>query len=533
VAKRQFTVYLLKDGTDLDDAAKADVADTRHVLRRGLPFTGRLYVQHARPVPPNWLQFVAEGVQDEVGRLMNSHCSALLLLKAGRRVFAITFGYGRSMLKQELIERRFGLLILLNRVDPEKLRSLDTYVFEDLAVQTKRQTSRAAGVLDFGVDPTRDIVRAVTGEPDNQEFGKRISGSDAVVVTVDIAFADLGDLCTRLLRAFRETRYRERFAWVDYIKKVQDPTQIARLDGYLIEELRAGNTDTIYLAPPESVEWENVDGVRYKGTGARGAQEEMDLDTYLRLLREPNAISIEQLKSHRIELLSAQSQQRRYGPWSVYECIVYERSNPGVHALVAGEWLEADRDYAAEITASVAQIPVTTPLDLPAFGRDDDEPAYNKRVGRDERDIVCMDCKHVDLPGMGRIEACDLYGPGKTIRHVKQRRSSAMLSHLWNQGLVSSELLVSTTAFAPKMRETLSQQLATKPNGPHTSLLATFDPASFRAADYRVQFVLLGGKRPLPGSLPFFSKVTLSHTYRRIRSWGYQVEIMQIQRTAV
>lgn len=523
MAKRPLTIYLLKSGTTLASASKPDTKAEAHELREALPFEGRLLIQTSRPARPSWADFVQEGVERRLEHLVNSHASALLLIKASRRLFAITFGYGRSLLRQDQIERRFGLMVLLNRVDADRLYSLDTFVFEDLAVQTRRQTSRAAGVTEFGIDPARDIVRTLIGQPRDALLGKRLAGKDSLTLSVEVEFSGLGNLCSQLLAASRETTYREQFAWVDHVQHIEDPAEIARLNAALIAALKEGPPfEDIYLAPPEPVEWEDVETVRYPGAGGRGTFEDMDLETYVSLIGGPEEVTLEKLKSHRVALLGRVGGHARY-EWSIFDCIVYQREENSVYALVGGDWLHADNEFAESVERDLAAIPVRSPADLPDVGAKHKEEDYNKSVAAGNSRIACLDRKLIRLPAGAKVEPCDLFGPDRTFRHVKLRRSSAMLSHLWNQGLVASTLLASSPEFREKLRALLR-------DFPH--LQRTIDVASIDTSTFTVQFVLLGGRRALPGSLPFFSKVTLVNIAKQLTLYRYRVELMQVKRGA-
>lgn len=523
MAARQFNVFLLKEDESPSSAVRADAAADRHALRRGLGFTGYVYVRRSPSVTPSWVSFLNEGLAEALQQITNRHNSALLCLTAEGRSFAITFGYGRSLLRDDAYERRFGLRVVLNRVDPQKLRSLDTHVFEDLAVQTKRQVSRPTGVANFGIDLARDIVRAVTGEPDDPVLGRRISGSDSVVVSVERDFEDLDELCGTLLQAYEDDRYKESFGWVDHVARVTDKALIRTLDSGMVEQLCGGDTESVYLAPPEPVEWGDIEGVRYRGTRDAAAYPDLDMDKYVELVHGPENVTLEGLKRHRVDVISARQGAPLFS-WSLYDCVVHERQgNPALFALVGGDWLQAELGFTASVEAELGAIQVAT-LDLPSARRGEDEEDYNVRAAQERSGLACLDRQFVRMPDTGPIEACDLFGQERVLRHLKQRRSSAMLSHLWNQGLVSSELLASTRPF----REQLVSLLAS-----HPLLAAQIDLDRFDPRQFRVQFGLIGGRRsPFPAVLPFFSKVSLVNVARRLRLYGFTVELMHIPRTA-
>jgi uncharacterized protein (TIGR04141 family) len=67
--------------------------------------------------------------------------SAVLFVQRGNRRFAITFGYGRHMLRREAIEPDYGLKAAAGLVDPGEIASLDARSVEATTIQVRRQTS--------------------------------------------------------------------------------------------------------------------------------------------------------------------------------------------------------------------------------------------------------------------------------------------------------------------------------------------------------------------------------------------------------
>jgi hypothetical protein len=72
-------------------------------------------------------------------------------------------------------------------------------------------------------------------------------------------------------------------------------------------------------------------------------------------------------------------------------------------------------------------------VDHPPRGRD------LKEVAQDSRFLVLDQKLVTSRTQPGGFEACDLLGPHNELIHVKGTRSSAPLSHLFNQGLVAAD----------------------------------------------------------------------------------------------
>src|SRR5262245_9693851 len=76
---------------------------------------GTFYMAKSRPRPPDWL---SDFFGSRLGRLplITSTAKGVLLVKlrvlSKPRIFAVVFGYGRSLLNDRVIEDRFGLKIV-------------------------------------------------------------------------------------------------------------------------------------------------------------------------------------------------------------------------------------------------------------------------------------------------------------------------------------------------------------------------------------------------------------------------------------
>ncbi|MGC4033100.1 MAG: TIGR04141 family sporadically distributed protein [Tepidisphaeraceae bacterium] len=169
--------------TDFTDPATIlkDTALDEHPLDLALPFSGRLYVKPQEKSVPSWVAFIKPHINGDLSKLKNASTAAVLLVKVDGRTIAFTFGHGRNLLNPEAWERDFGLKVALDTVAVKSLRSVDCRTFEELTLQTRRQLSRASGFDRFGLNVTQDLVRQVTGVPENEAFVRCVAGSDGLM----------------------------------------------------------------------------------------------------------------------------------------------------------------------------------------------------------------------------------------------------------------------------------------------------------------------------------------------------------------
>ena len=164
-------------------------------------------------------------------------------------------------------------------------------------MSTNTQVSKSAELPTFGVDISRDILRAVTGEPRDQTSSKRIAGADSLVMGVTTPSLELPTICDDLLTAFDADDYKTDFGWIDQLSLVRDDATVEALNNLLVAQLRTGSTGATHLAMPETIDWEDIDGFTIAGTRSH-VYEDLDLDDYLSRLGDDRAtITLKNLKT--------------------------------------------------------------------------------------------------------------------------------------------------------------------------------------------------------------------------------------------
>jgi len=203
------TVYLLKPhvGADALDPKKRLV---RYEVRDAGQLLGELYVAQSAAEPPRWLRYF-KGAVSPLPALANRNASALFLVKRRRRLFAVTFGYGRHFLRAGSWVESFGLRVALNSIDPSTIRSLERKTFDAISRLTRTQAVHEGTAAQFGVDVEQDVLRAITGRPRDARLGTRVTGADALVVEAPKRVEDVPERLADVYGRYEETSYREGF----------------------------------------------------------------------------------------------------------------------------------------------------------------------------------------------------------------------------------------------------------------------------------------------------------------------------------
>ena len=521
--KIRLCIYLFKNNcVSFDDVIKNGSSLTEYRIKGFSREEMSLFVKTSVSFQPKWIRFFNGFLIRNIEGVFNSSSSAILLVRHAGRIFAFTFGYGRSFLNLNLVEDNFGLKVALNSIDINKIRSVDIKNLDTVVRQSKIQTSQVGTIDNFGLNIDRDILNAVTGLSNDEAFGKQISGAVSLHISIAIKIDKLPELCSKLLEKFDEKSYKERFPWVDHINEVKNPILKEELDEFLINAIRNKNFEGIFLAIPEIVDWKRVYGFKYKASDEE-VREDIDIRDVLPSDEEMEyKVSINWLKRKEVLCVGPENEEVIY-KWPLYRCINYEIKKNGadgaIYLLTAGKWFKIDTDYVTSVSESIKEIPEYSNLNFPEHEGEFEED-YNKKVCNVNQDrCILMDGKNIHYGGgQSRVEFCDLFIDKKDFIHVKRFRGSACLSHLFFQGHNSAYLLLTDEKFVRELNKKL-------PEGWKFS-----ESDQIKAADYLVVFAIISKvKKGIKEIIPFFSRVSLLQIYRRLKIYGYNVALAKIE----
>ena len=516
---RTLTIFLVKERVDeaeiLDPEGVAGTAETP--INLGTRQLGTLFTKQTPTTPPSWLKFFAE-VSSQLPRLRRSSVAAAFVTRAGGRFFVVVFGQGRHLIRSGACEERFGLRVTLNSVDPNSLRAVDVSTLEANPFHGTRQASREATLGEFGINLDQDILRAVTGRPMDEQLGRRMTGIDSLSVRVRVNLSTLTSLLKRYLRKSEDDGYRTNFRWVDHVAEVRDDDLEGRLATAVIDLINS-NRPSVWAAIPERIDWANFDSFRFGGKKNAATADDITLDRMMGYF-DGEPASLNALLNTCVYCY-AEDNPHPLHRWSFFKCLTADLDFEGEKYLLnAGKWYRVSREFVHEVDEELATLlEVTSTSTMPIWG-DEHEDAYNARVSRDSNGrLALMDqvmIKHAGMPSP--IEFCDLFSDDRKLIHVKRYGQSSVLSHLFMQGLVSAESLLSDARFRNAVNEKL----------PRTHQLA--DPnARPLPSRYEVVFAI-GSTEVGVLKLPFFSRVTLRNVARTLmQSFGYAVAISKIR----
>lgn len=515
--KNRLAIYLIKpEFTTVDD-----IADVR---TPPIPIgeIGDFLFKESHPYRPDWAErfFGAELGADIP--LITSSASGLFIVPVqvgGTTVrFALAFGMGRHLLKEGVYEDRFGLKVVLNSIEPENWRSIEKTSLGSVPKHSREQMSRDVASTDFGIDIEQDLVSTITARSKDELLGKTITGKDSLSVSVEVAAGNVREFLSHCHERFESEDYKRDFDWIDQIKDIRDGALETRLNGKLIEKIKAEEFEKIWMAVPETIDWADTKGFRYLRPRRAELRDDISIEAFVEALGERD-VDLPALKAKSIYRISVSTDDVA-DSWSAYRCLYAEIEESGkLYLLNNGKWYEIAPDFTTLINDHFAAVP-RSELAMPQCESNDEE-TYNKVAAVAMTNCTCLDRKNVQHGGgHNKVEFCDLITSDRKLIHVKRYGGSSVLSHLFNQGTHASELFVSDGDFRRKVNEILPDGLKL-PN----------PQANIKASDYEIVYAIVS-KSPKDLDIPFFSKVSLRNACRRLSSFGYGVSIKKVQKVS-
>jgi uncharacterized protein (TIGR04141 family) len=517
VRKSDFAIFLLKSDFNTPDKF---LRSTRYVdctVTYNGAFVGMLYTKTKPVTDPAWLKNLKGATLEPPPKLVSASSSGVLIVECHDRLFALTYGYGRSLLNEDAWEQDFGLKVVLNSIDPEKIRQIERSSFDSLLQNMSAQSSHEAAVDEFGLDVEQDVIRSIRGSSKLAALGAQIRGRDSLHLNLVSSLDSLPALLETAASQFSKTEYRKAFPFIDKMSEVRAPDRIAALDLLLLERLNEDHPEKVWMAIPSVIPWQDGCYLRYSTDGKDETRQDVFWSQFRETLPPEVEITIDLLKKHRVSLHIADGPEVE--SWRVYRCIYCELESEGSRFILNNaKWYRVDQDYAQEIQAFYDNIPSST-LTLPKYEHAS-EAAYNE-FAASHHSLCLMDRKIISAPNRGRIqiEFCDIFDKAGRIVHVKRYSGSTELSHLFAQGLVSGEMFLDDGKF----RESVNQKLSED----HQLSSANEQPD---ASKYEIVFAIISSSsKPGRKDIPFFSKVNLRSVAQRLSGRGYKVSLADVR----
>jgi len=508
MVKTNVSIYLIKD--DVTKIIKDGLNKVEISSNKTLYFGTSIVTQ------PKWVNsFFLEALStDDSNKMKSTHSKAVLIVdltvKDKKNRFALTFGYGSSYLEESVYVPRFGLRTVVNLIDDEEIRQIKKI---DIAGSQKNSTEQMpvkSAIQDFGFNIETDLISGITGYSKYEGFTGIVTGSDSFSMSIDDNIKSIDSYLIKLYNVYMQEKYKESFEWIDRIQPVKSKVLIERLDTLLLDSINK-NELKFWMAVPENIEWNKILGFKYI---KNEILDDIDIDKVL-IAMNSNIENIAKLKRKKIYLVNVNDEYIKY--WSAYNTLYGEIDIDDKHYCInAGKWYEIEKDYTIKIDKAYNDIEIS---DISFIDYDhEDEKDYNKSFSETSENFILTDSVNIPFGGgYSRFELCDVLDIGNKLIHIKKYAGSAALSHLFNQGATTIEMIRESNDFI-KVANTKIQ-----------SITDNMDFLIDRNKTYEIVYAIICQDNLRP-NIPFFSKIAIKNAIRRINLLNYSVKIKSIKK---
>lgn len=529
--KTKVNIYLIKKQYDIDNvtAWSSSQDNSRRAKReppasKTIPGVGTLYYASTQTHTPKWVDgFFGTTVDRQAFK--SATASAMLITESDGRLFALTFGFGRAFLNQNAIERHFGLRVILSSPTEAVFRKVNKTSVAGNASKMAEQQPRLSRLEDFAIENFIDTLdKADVRFEDDEVLRGTVTGGDSLAFTTEEDVHTIASILPEIMERYTSGRYKKNgYEWIDHIAPEKDKNVIKRLELETVSRLNNGLPD-IWTAPPDLIDnWEGSEGFRIQGV--KGIRSDILVEDLMTSLGG-EIKNYQQLVNRRVELIDAADGVTVRTSWSLKRCLYGEIDlDDARYCINSGMWYRIDRDYANQINEWYKQVELYNGPKLPNCPASADEGEYNELLANSNpTDYRLADKRNISHGGgASRIELCDVLVGNDTFIHVKRYTSSAPLSHLFMQGLVSASSVLSDQVFVEKANKKLDE------------LSKNGHPAIEAGKVSKVIYAVIcknPGEPGTPPGIPFFSRIAYKRTYETLRRYHVGCEIVTVPKEA-
>ena len=474
----------------------------------------RIYVNSKTCDLPSWTNVIGMYLPsgDHPPIFRSSSSGAIISLKVRNRIMAFCFASGRYNIDLNKVEDRFGLKTCLNLQSSDKFRNVKIQSLEVNGVQKLESRSAWSELDEYSINMDNEIIKSVTGQIDDERFGKNVSGVDSLTIKIDFENFNIREICELLLDAYNSEEYKRKYDYIDKIFPVNKKDLLLKLDTELLKLIKR-HDENVWMCIPDFVNWEDIEYFKYLDSNE---EDDVNVEKFYDYIDDKD---IDFLKKTMVKAVS--SENRIIYKKSAYYCTTADVNVDGVsYILNNGRWYSVSSSFEQELNELSEEIRLRSETyeiaGLPICKYDKEE-MYN---------IECANSPKYDLWDrqlVNKTEVCDLWSENKEFIHVKFYSSSSVLSHLFYQGLVSATQMSQSRSFREKVEQKGNEKnLFT--TGRMFNSVDTFSPGG-----YSVKFAIIS-KDISRFRLPPFSLISYRQAKKNIEDMGYSVGIIRIQK---
>jgi uncharacterized protein (TIGR04141 family) len=489
------------------------------------------------PVTHAWHSLLQGFVPDLSLGEDQAHFGALLFQPIGARVAVWSFGNAWSLLDTTMTVERFGLRAGLNalltaaapatsgrmRPKPVGVRNLTSAIRASVVRKSTVVAARpSAPTVMERVDQSSDAAAMAELTTHHPTFDRVAAGRSMRFDAPVGSMADLVGYATEAIRLYERDDYTkdDAYKWIDYTVPVGDPAEVDRVLDELLMQATAAKPLSVDLV------WADADQAtgltpsffcfpKERSSAKAMKRKEMTWAGTLAwlLATRPGEAGRRALRTNLrffVEGVETPSTEDELWRFAVAQVSV----GGDTYVISDGEVWRASRSHIADIDNLLLPRVTVNPPWLPSYVGGESEDSYNRRAAVHGHHFL-LDKSLVRLPGQTSFEPCDLLSSSGYFMHVKRKTSSATMSHVVAQAVVSTQLLRSNA-----MARDLLDQALLKESPPPTNLKQMRDHcASFAARPTATVLVVIVGtwrNPPDVTQLPLLTRISLNNWLRQM-----------------
>ncbi|HET9895548.1 MAG TPA: DUF6119 family protein [Streptosporangiaceae bacterium] len=474
---------------------------------------------------------------------LDQHAGGVLVLAVDDEVFAIGYGTGRWLIKDDCKDQAFGIQFAIRQLEPDSVNRVVQRRPGSRGRQDSTLVPDGLPIWCYGLESYSGVVGHLGGalKASNLTFGgtrsrqPRFDGSAGLSLRLGVMPDDLVADIRQISAICRRKPPDSSLEQLISITPVDRGKTADQLNADLDEVLSWTPADAAdYMAPVVPTarhdDYLTAESLKIKiGPASPHHVDQLELADILAGTRfRPAGTRVQTLRDGYITLYADPDGNEPIGRTAAINWIEATQSiGPNRYFLLDGTWYKIGETYLESIRQQIQSlIPAQPSVQLPTWDPTWAEGRYNQHVQDTRPGYVNLDAKLIragihTAPG---FEACDLLGPDDELLFIKRAQSSEPLSHLFSQALVSVQTLMNSPDARTKFADRVKEQ-----SGGKRQLPQPFTPAK---AIFGI--LLKNGKKLTPDTLFPFSQVTLSQAARELQTrYHITVETIPVEAESV
>ena len=208
--KNKLSIYLLKSEISKKEDIFESPAEVHEFQKYGDGSVA--YYVPSSVHKPSWLESFFH--ERDSSDLLQANSRVVLIKRLTiddeERTFALTFGYARSLFKEDVLEEQFGLKIILNSIETDQIRRISKSSVGSNHKQSDEQLPKNSDITEFGFDINRDLMKNVSGKSTDKLFEESIlTGGDIFSLTVERDVSNIDDFLVFCYNRYKDNLCRE------------------------------------------------------------------------------------------------------------------------------------------------------------------------------------------------------------------------------------------------------------------------------------------------------------------------------------